>query len=94
MLAAAVAAHGGPEAADQSRLGTTEDSEALALGELDITTDSISLAGIETEIEAFADSEVLRAILDQGELLAGRGGGAAGVEVGTRAGGRARRHGG
>lgn len=58
------------QAAPEQGLGT-EDSEALALGELDITTDAISLAGIDKEIEAFAESEVLRAILDQGAWAGG-----------------------
>ena len=55
--------------ADQVRRLTSEeagDPESLTLGDLDITTENLSLAGIEKEIEAFADSEVLRAILDQG----------------------------
>ncbi|GAB4822229.1 hypothetical protein N2152v2_009275 [Parachlorella kessleri] len=54
---------------DQVRRLTSEeagDPESLTLGDLDITTENLSLAGIEKEIEAFADSEVLRAILDQG----------------------------
>ena len=50
------------------------DDATLQLGELDITTEQLSLAGIEKEIEAFADSEVLRAILDQGETCASRRG--------------------
>lgn len=55
------------QATDHSQLSTDErETDALALGELDITTEKLSLAGIEKEIEAFADSEVLRAILDQG----------------------------
>lgn len=40
--------------------------EPLCFEELDITSSNLSLAGIEKEIEAFADSEVLRAILDRG----------------------------
>lgn len=52
-------------------LAERDEEEALALGELDITTESLSLAGVEKEIEAFADSEVLRAILDQGALSLG-----------------------
>ena len=38
----------------------------LRLGELDITTSTLSLAGIENQIEQFADHDVLKAILDQG----------------------------
>ena len=38
----------------------------LKLGELDITTSTLSLAGIENQIEQFADHDVLKAILDQG----------------------------
>ena len=61
------------------RLTTSEEAElavdgSLALGQLDITTEQLSLAGIEKEIEAFGDSEVLRAILDQG-AAGGAGGG-------------------
>lgn len=53
---------------DALRLSSEEavaEDGALPLN-LDITTEQLSLAGIEKEIEAFADSEVLRAILDQG----------------------------
>ena len=39
---------------------------ALALGELDYTSQRLSLAGLEKELEVFADSDLLRAILDQG----------------------------
>jgi len=71
-MAAAVEA-----AAAAGERGTTEELEAaagdgLSLGALDITTEQLSLAGLEKEIEAFGDSEVLRAILDQGGQL-GRG---------------------
>lgn len=66
----------GPE----MRLGTTEELEAAAaaggdlnLGALDFTTEQLSLAGIEKELEAFGDSEVLRAILDQGGYRRGGG---------------------
>jgi hypothetical protein len=60
------------------RLTTSEEAEldcSLALGQLDITTEQLSLAGIEKEIEAFGDSEVLRAILDQGAAGGWAGGG-------------------
>eukprot|EP00887_Chlorella_sp_A99_P005859 scaffold1.g5859.t1 len=56
--------------AHDSSLGSEEpapdDAVSLELGTLDITTEQLSLAGIEKEIEAFAESEELRAILDQG----------------------------
>ncbi|KAL6785439.1 VPS52 [Auxenochlorella protothecoides x Auxenochlorella symbiontica] len=39
---------------------------SLGLGELDLTTEHLSLAGIEKDVEALADHEVLKAILDQG----------------------------
>ncbi len=55
--------HGAAEAA--MRLDSEEAGESLPL-ELDITTQKLSLAGIEKELEAYADSDVLRAILDQG----------------------------
>lgn len=70
MAAAAVAAKGG--GMQPGRGSTTEELEALngegnlELGNLDLTTEQLSLAGLEKEIEAFGDSEVLRAILDQG----------------------------
>lgn len=60
------------ELADEAQpmgLGTSTEEELLGLeadGALDITTEQLSLAGVEQEIEAFGDSEVLRAILDQG----------------------------
>ena len=59
------------EVGDRLPLCSTEDepeagSEGLALGNLDITTEQLSLAGLEKELEAFSDSEVLAAILDQG----------------------------
>ena len=63
---------GGLPLTSEEELG--EDG-ALPLS-LDITTEQLSLAGVEKEIEAYADSEVLRAILDQG---AGGGGGGGGV---------------
>ena len=47
----------------QQQLETEGD---LKLGELDITTSTLSLAGIENQIEQFADHDVLKAILDQG----------------------------
>lgn len=52
---------------EQGPLSTLEGREDvdISLGELDITTES--LAGIEQELEAFKDSEVLRAILDEGK---------------------------
>lgn len=37
------------------------------LGELDITSDRISLTGLDREIETFADGALLRAILDGGK---------------------------
>lgn len=62
----------GASAGLEMRLGTSEELETataggnLDLGALDFTTEQLSLAGIEKELEAFGDSEVLRAILDQG----------------------------
>ena len=44
--------------------GDVSDIDEAGLGELDITTESLS--GIEQELQAFKDSEVLRAILDEG----------------------------
>ncbi|KAK9822680.1 hypothetical protein WJX81_008329 [Elliptochloris bilobata] len=41
-------------------------SSALALGDLDITSTEVSLKGVETQLEQYAEHEVLRAILDQG----------------------------
>lgn len=38
----------------------------LNLGDLDITTVQISTAGVEDQLERFANHEVLKAILDQG----------------------------
>ena len=38
----------------------------LNLGDLDITTAQISLAGVEDQLEHFANHDVLKAILDQG----------------------------
>lgn len=77
MAAAVAGATAGPvsgaSAGSELRLGTSEELEAAAaaggnldLGALDLTTEQLSLAGIEKELEAFGDSEVLRAILDQG----------------------------
>ncbi|KAL4421397.1 hypothetical protein ABPG75_010688 [Micractinium tetrahymenae] len=77
MAAAVAAAMAAPvragSAGSEMRLGTTEELEAAAaggdaldLGALDLTTEQLSLAGIEKELESFGDSEVLRAILDQG----------------------------
>ena len=43
-----------------------ESEELELLGTLDYTTEQLSLAGLEKEIEACGDSEVLRAILEQG----------------------------
>ncbi|PRW32567.1 vacuolar sorting-associated 52 A isoform A [Chlorella sorokiniana] len=52
------------------RLPLSSEDEAAAdggpLGLLDLTTREVSLAGLEKEIEACGESEVLRAILDQG----------------------------
>jgi hypothetical protein len=68
MSAAVEPAAAAVEAADALRFTSTEDAAedgSLPLN-LDITTEELSLAGLEKEIEAYADSEVLRAILDQG----------------------------
>lgn len=62
-----------------SSLAEEEDGSLPLL--LDITTEQLSLAGIEKEIEAFADSEVLRAILDQGAAAAGGENGGAAVDA-------------
>lgn len=43
-----------------------EEGADLDLGDLDITTAQISLAGVEDQLEHFANHEVLKAILDQG----------------------------
>jgi hypothetical protein len=61
---AAVVQHG-----DGMRLSSEE--EALAADgtlplSLDLTTEQLSLAGIDKELDAYADSEVLRAVLDEG----------------------------
>lgn len=63
------------EGADM-RLSTEEleGVEGEGLGRLDITTQQVSLAGLEKELEAMGDSEVLRRILDEGELPWGGGG--------------------
>lgn len=67
-MAAQVA--GAPAPAAAPRLPLSSEDEAAAdggpLGLLDLTTREVSLAGLEKEIEACGDSEVLRAILDQG----------------------------
>lgn len=67
-MAAQVAAAAAPGAAP--RLPLSSEDEAAAdggpLGLLDLTTREVSLAGLEKEIEACGESEVLRAILDQG----------------------------
>lgn len=54
--AAAAAAPGAPGA----------NGAAILDDDLDITSSQLSLEGVGAEIEAFADHEVLRAILDQG----------------------------
>ena len=43
-----------------------EEGSDLNLGDLDITTAQISLAGVEDQLEHFANHDVLKAILDQG----------------------------
>ena len=43
-----------------------EEGSDLNLGDLDITTAQISLAGVEDQLEHFVNHEVLKAILDQG----------------------------
>lgn len=43
-----------------------EEGSDLNLGDLDITTAHISLAGVEDQLEHFANHDVLKAILDQG----------------------------
>ena len=43
-----------------------EEGADLDLGDLDITTAQISLAGVEEQLEHFANHDVLKAILDQG----------------------------
>ena len=55
-------------AAAQERTAGAELQEGadLDLGDLDITTAQISLAGVEDELELFANHDVLKAILDQG----------------------------
>ena len=61
-----------PGAGAAPRLPLSSEDEAAAdggpLGLLDLTTREVSLAGLEKEIEACGESEVLRAILDQGAL--------------------------
>lgn len=53
-------------AAAQERKSDLEEGEDLDLGDLDITTAQISLAGVEDQLEHFANHDVLKAILDQG----------------------------
>lgn len=43
-----------------------QEGSDLNLGDLDITTVQISTAGVEDQLEHFANHEVLKAILDQG----------------------------
>lgn len=53
---------------------SSEELEAASgegLGELDLTTQQLSLAGLEKELEALEGSEVLRRILDEGAHWAG-----------------------
>lgn len=49
---------------ERDQLGA--ESEDLTLGQLDITTDSISLSGLEKDLDAFGDSSFLAAVLDRG----------------------------
>lgn len=67
-MAAQVAAAPAPAAAPRLLLSSEDEAAADGgpLGLLDLTTRELSLAGLEKEIEACGDSEVLRAILDQG----------------------------
>ncbi len=53
-------------AQDHSAATDLEAGADLDLGDLDITTAQISLAGVEDQLEHFANHEVLKAILDQG----------------------------
>lgn len=46
--------------------GDLLEGSDLQLGDLDITTAQISLAGVEDQLEYFANHDVLKAILDQG----------------------------
>ncbi|DBA84296.1 TPA: hypothetical protein ACH3X2_006350 [Trebouxia sp. C0005] len=53
-------------AQDHSAATDLETGADLDLGDLDITTAQISLAGVEDQLEHFANHDVLKAILDQG----------------------------
>lgn len=53
-------------AQDLSTDNELEEGAYLDLGDLDITTAQISLAGVEDQLELFANHDVLKAILDQG----------------------------
>ena len=53
-------------AQDRNPVQELEEGVDLDLGDLDITTAQISLAGVEDQLELFANHEVLKAILDQG----------------------------
>jgi Vps52 / Sac2 family len=48
--------------------GPCDDLDNFSLGAVDITTTDMTLAGVEEQIEQFADHEVLKAILDQGSV--------------------------
>lgn len=69
-MAAQVAAAAGEGAAQRLLLSSEEEAaDGGPLGLLDLTTREVSLAGLEKEIESCGESEVLRAILDQGAGL-------------------------
>lgn len=53
-------------AQERSAIHELEEGADLDLGDLDITTAQISLAGVEDQLEHFANHDVLKAILDQG----------------------------
>lgn len=53
-------------AQEHSAATDLEAGADLDLGDLDITTAQISLAGVEDQLEHFANHDVLKAILDQG----------------------------
>ena len=53
-------------AQDRNAVAASEDGTELHLDDLDITTAQISLAGVEDQLEHFANHDVLKAILDQG----------------------------
>ena len=53
-------------AQDRNAIHELEEGADLDLGDLDITTAQISLAGVEDQLEHFANHDVLKAILDQG----------------------------